>query len=253
MIKENQKIEVEIIRRNMKEYYESKGYKIDKLGQKIVIDARDLPPGSHKKIVYICDYCGQEFERLPYSNARSQGIVQKDACAKCSRSRKGEETCLEKYQVSNPMKLEEFQTKCQESKIRNVQNFGNVKTFNSCSYFVNGIPVSAAQDNLHSIFPDFELNHRFHKYYIDLWKDGICIEYDGRGHDMEVRMGKIGEEDFAEKERIKKKAILKECRLLRIVDKKDVFKNIGNITKDYLKQIKNFIESNDLYKEIIVD
>lgn len=252
MIKENQLIEITIMRNSMKDYYESKGYKIIKLGQTITINAVDISPSSHRKIIYICDYCGKEFERVPHSNKRSCKYVQKDACAKCAKSKKFEETCLQKYRVKNPMQLDSVQIKQQESRAAK-PNFGEQKTFNSCSYFVNGIPVSAAQDNLHHLFPDFVLNYHFHQYYIDLWHNGACIEYDGRGHDMGVRMGRISKEDFIKKEESKKNIILQENRLLRIIDKKDKFSNINNITVDYLNKIKQFIESDELYKEINVD
>lgn len=52
MIKE-QLIKIKIVRNSMKEYYESKGYKIDKLGQEIYINSKDISNNSHIKITYM--------------------------------------------------------------------------------------------------------------------------------------------------------------------------------------------------------
>ena len=110
MIKE-QLIKINIVRNTMKEYYESKGYKIDKLGQEIYINTKDISPNSHIKITYICDYCGEEFERMPYSNSRSNKDGNfKDSCINCSRKKRAKETCLKKYNIDNPMKLKEIQS-----------------------------------------------------------------------------------------------------------------------------------------------
>ena len=143
MIKE-QLIKINIVRNTMKEYYESKGYKIDKLGQEIYINTKDISPNSHIKINYICDYCGEEFERMPYSNSRSNKDGNfKDSCINCSRRKRVKETCLKKYNVDNPMKVKEIQLKCEKSRTLNNQNF-NGSNFNSCQFFENGIPVSKA-------------------------------------------------------------------------------------------------------------
>ena len=250
MIKE-QLIKIKIVRNSMKEYYESKGYKIDKLGQEIYINSKDISNNSHIKITYICDYCGEEFERMPYSNSRSNKDGNfKDSCIKCSRKKRAKETCLKKYSVDNPMKVEEIQLKCEKSRALNNQNFNGSK-FNSCQFFENGIPVSKAQGLLKEFLPEYELNYHLGKYYIDLFHNNICIEYDGKGHDLGVRMNKISLEDFLSKENEKKNFILKNNRLLKIIDKKDFFKNEENIHK-YINEIKDFIESDEIYKEIII-
>lgn len=249
MIKE-ELIKIKIVRNNMKDYYENKGYKIDKLGQEIFINAKDISDNSHIKIIYICDYCGKEFERMPYSNNRSKKDDNlKDSCVKCARKR-AKETCLEKYGVDHPMKIEEIQTKCEQSREKNKQNFNGSK-FNSCQFFMNGIPVSKAQGLLKKFLPEYELNYHLGKYYIDLFYNNVCIEYDGKGHDLSVRMDKISLEEFLDKENKKRDFILKDNRLLKIIDKKDYFRKEENINK-YIGKIKDFIESDEIYKEIII-
>lgn len=73
-------------------------------------------------------------------------------------------------------------------------------------------------------------------------KDNIAIEYDGKGHDLGVRMGEINLLDFEKKEDKKQKEILENFRLLRIIDKKDRLKNKNKIIDLKIKeQIDNFI------------
>lgn len=244
MIKENQKIEIYIPRQNIAQYYREKGYDC-KTGQTIVIDAKDISSGSHKKIDYICDYCGAQFSRVVYSNER-QKDNSKDSCSKCS-AEKRKETSLKRFGVDNAMKLEEYQLKCEQSKINN--NFDGSKNF-SCTYFVNGIPVSQGQANLSKLFPNFKLNYHYRKYYLDLVYNNIAIEYDGKGHDLGVRMNKISLEDFLTNEKIKEKQILGQYRLLRIIDPKDRLRNKENITSAIITQINDFINSEIKYSKI---
>lgn len=250
MIKEGQKIKICVVRNNIKNYYEEKGYQIKKLGEYIEVKAEDVSSGSHQKITYICDYCGEEFTRSIYSNERSKkGSNKKDACQKCSRTKRNKETNLIKYGVDNPMKVKEFQLECQNSKEDNFKNNGY-----SSKFFEKGIPVSEGQMNIYKLLDNFEINYHYLTYYIDLVKDYVAIEYDGRGHDLGLRMGKISKNDFMKKEQEKQKEILKVFRLLRIIDKKDKLKKKENIDFYKIKeQIDIFIKSDDLYKEIIID
>ena len=230
----------------MVEYYKEKGYEAE-IGKILDVKGEDLTPSSHEKIVYICDYCGKEFSRIVYSNERSKKNGNtKDACKECSRTKRAKETCLINYGVDNPMKKEEFYEKNREGVQRSLEN-SIVKT---CTIFEKGIPVSKGQLNLANILEGFELNYKYDRYYIDLVKDNIAIEYDGKGHDLEVRMGKKSLEDFNQKEKIKTFKILENFRLLRIIDKKDKFRN--NITKEQEKEIKDFINGDKAYKEIII-
>lgn len=245
MIKPGQIIEITLTRPDMVLQYRNKGYE-GKIGQKIQVKAEDLSHQLHKKIQYICDYCGAEFERIIYSNYRSKKKNDKDACVKCSRSKRAKETCLKTYGVDNPMKVKEIQLKNQES---NINNFTNSSKY-SCKYFEKGIPVSQGQKNLFDKLENFELNYKYQTYFIDLVKDNIAIEYDGKGHDMQVRMGKINQEDFDKKEQIKINEILKEFRLLKIIDKKDCFKN--EITQKELEKIKDFINGSEKFQTIII-
>ena len=248
MIKPNQKIKIRLVRPNLVEYYTQKGYK-GKTGEDIIVKAEDLTPVSHKKIVYICDYCGEEFERIVYSNERSKkGGNTKDACTKCSRNNRAKETCNIKYGVDNPMKVDDFYFKNRESVSAGFDN----DVMKSCTAFVNGIPVSQGQIYISELIEESELNFKYDRYYIDIVKDNVAIEYDGKGHDLEVRMGKKSQEDFDKKEKTKTFSILQNFRLLRIIDKKDRFRK--GIPDKYRQEILDFFDCDNIsYKEIIVE
>ena len=230
---------------NLVEYYQSKGYKC-KIGDTIEIEAEDITEGSKMKIEYICDICGHSFIRSPCSNKRAKKEKLVDTCTNCSRQR-AKMTCLERYGVDNAMKKEEFQRKCEESKQKT--NFESDKNYSS-SGFEKGIPVSAGQYRIASLFPDFEVNYHLGKYYIDLFYNNIAIEYDGKGHDLQVRMGKISLEGFQEKEKQKTDFICQSNRLLRIKDSKDKVKRENFEIKKLVEDIKSFIKGDELYKEI---
>lgn len=246
MIKDNQKIEIYIPRKNIAQYYIEKGYDC-RPGQTITIEARDLTPGSKRKVEYICDYCGKQFSRCVGSNNRKHNKENlKDSCEECS-ALKRKETTLKRFGVDNVMKLTEYQLKCEQNKVKN--NFDGAKAL-SCSYFVNGIPVSKGQSNLAEILSEFQLNYHYKKYYLDLVFNDVVIEYDGRGHDLGVRMNKISLEEFQKSETIKEQAILEEYRLLRIIDPNDVLKRKEKITLELITQINDFVNSDIQYQKI---
>lgn len=246
MIKENQLIEVNISANNIN-HYRQKGYN-PIIRQKLLVKAEDIPLTSKQKIIYICDYCGKEFERTVGSNNRNKTKDNnKDACNKCNRN-KSKETCINRYNVENVMQVKEYKNKCLEHKRNDLFN----SNYPTSYIFKNGIPVSLAQNNLCELLQNYELNYKFNEYYLDLFNknEKIAIEYNGRGHDLQVRLNKISIEKFQEKENKRKEEILKNnIRLLIIQDKKDLWKEKNKIE---LKEILNFIKSNQFYKEIII-
>lgn len=145
------------------------------------------------------------------------------------------------------MKVDEFYYKNRESTNKTLEN----NVFKSCTSFVNGIPVSQGQLYISELITGSELNFKYNRYYIDIVKDNIAIEYDGKGHDLEVRLGKKSQQDFDEKEKVKISSILLNFKLLRIIDKKDHFRK--GISEKYQQEILDFINNDIPYKEIIVE
>lgn len=157
--------------------------------------------------------------------------------------KKASETTLLKYGVTNAMQKDGFLRKQRESCKTSV-NFQKKNKY-SVNCFKEGIPVSMAQENLAKCLSDFQLNYPFGRYYIDLCNGKVAIEYDGSGHDLSVRVGKISLEDFKRKEETRRDFIRENFRLLQIRDLKDRFKKTEKI-EEYIDIIRCFInEGND--------
>lgn len=105
------------------------------------------------------------------------------------------------------------------------------------------------------------INHKFGKYLIDIYdcKNKIDIEYDGRGHDLSVRLNKISKDEFINKEDERNKFMLnnglKIIRFVSMDDKIDL--NIVKMIYNHAK-IELLVKNKSIYiynfnnKEIIV-
>ena len=58
MLKENQLIEIPWTQTAQK-YFNEKGYSLFK-GKTIYVKPEELPEGSHREVVAVCDFCGKE-------------------------------------------------------------------------------------------------------------------------------------------------------------------------------------------------
>ncbi len=243
MIKSDELYEVTIVGTNLEHY--RKFYPDIKLMDKIQVKGTELPRSSHVKVKYICDYCGAIYERMKYSEIRSG--EEKNACKKC-RSLKSRDTCLRKYGVEHPMQVSDIH---QRSVDNHIINFG--KEYKDCDFF-NGIPVSKAQKFICDSLENFQLNYKESGYFYDMFNIdlNIVIEYNGKGHDLQVRRGKITLEQFQEKEDIRKETILKKHRLLIIEDKKDKLR-YKKYQPSIINQILNFIHSDKKYDIIYLE
>lgn len=105
--------------------------------------------------------------------------------------------------------------------------------------------TSNQQIHLQELFGG-ELNYRLGKYYIDIFfqNENIYMEYDGRAHDLCVRLGKVSEEDFNKKENIRNSYLsglgLKEFRIKSTTDKlpdDNVLLDIKNTAFYYLIEL----------------
>lgn len=112
MLVENQKIETRWTNTN-KEHYISLGYNFTKMHDKLIVDAVDLPDGSHAKVEFICDYCGNHIVKVWRDAIRYDG---KDCCCKCQKL-KTKDICNKRYGVDNVFQLKEIQDKTRQSLI----------------------------------------------------------------------------------------------------------------------------------------
>lgn len=90
-----------------KQRYFDLGYTDVFTSDEIYVDIEDLSPMSHKKIMVICDYCGEKFfvDYNTYSGNKKKNFNHKDCCENC-KGLKFKETCNLKYGVDAPMQLD---------------------------------------------------------------------------------------------------------------------------------------------------
>ena len=85
------------------------------------------------------------------------------------------------------------------------------------------------------------MNKLFHGYYLDIFVDDwLDIEYDGSGHDMRVKMGKMSQEDFDAQER-KRYAVIHKSGIKTITikgNKQDVLPDDSILLQDINQAIQ---------------
>jgi hypothetical protein len=67
-----------------KRYFIEKGYCFTEYNDKFMCRIEDLNDTSEKKILYICDYCGEENQTSYKHYKRGKLQVDKDACPHCA-------------------------------------------------------------------------------------------------------------------------------------------------------------------------
>ena len=65
MIKQDELYEVTVTGTNINHYRQF--YPDIKMRTKIKVSGNELPPSSHVKVKFLCDFCGEEYERTVYS------------------------------------------------------------------------------------------------------------------------------------------------------------------------------------------
>lgn len=163
---------------------------------------------------------------------------------------KKESTMLKKYGETNPIFIPDIKEKMiSHSKISILSKYGtypvskndNVKSKIRQSFIKNNhitVPASKNQKYLCNLY-DGKLNYNIDFYFLDIFLEHNLIdcEYDGSGHDLCVKLGKISKSEFEKKETqryyyLKQKGI----KLFKIVQK-----NSEILPNDiFLTQIKNY-------------
>ena len=123
----------------------------------------------------------------------------------------------------------------------NVNNLGELRHFQRQSDN-HEVPTSSQQRHLHEILGGI-LNYQFDRYALDIAfpDENIVIEYDGGGHNLQVKFGSVTEKEFKQKEiRREYWLISKGWKLIRIVAphdkllKDNEIMKLVQISKDYL-------------------
>jgi very-short-patch-repair endonuclease len=194
---------------------------------------------------------------------------------------KRKNTLIDKYGVDNPMKVDEVKEKLKETmnekygvdwfsqtddfKIKTketfLKNYGvENPTQNSLIrrkqiislYKNNTAPTSKQQKFLHKVIGG-EINFPFLNYLLDIAfpDEKIYIEYDGGGHDLQVKFGKLSFDEYKQKERKRWYALYrkgwKEIRVISSNDKvpsKIILLEMIKFAKDYLKNNRHYIKFN---------
>lgn len=229
------------------------------------IDAKELSKGSNKEIIYICDFCGDEFIRKVKERERIYKNSKIDSCRKCSiKNReitnlrkfgvkypaqskdilsKMERTMIDRYGVKNPMESQKFIDKIAETKIKN-------GTYNSGAkhIIINGVFASKPQINLGKKL-DGKINYNLFGKFVDivLIDCRIAIEYDGSGHRLSVKRGAKTDDEFNRSEEMFEVKLLENgWRFIRITNTKDLPLDYDRIHEQIIK----FIEEDRYYLHI---
>ena len=216
-----------------KKYYKNKAVSCD--GETFLLRVTDLTEHSSVKVQVQCDYCGKVFEQGYGDYLKINKNINKVACLQCSPI-KLKEVCRKLYGVDNASQLDEVKQKkietCQKnfgcmypmqskqvtdkSKISMKEKYGVehnfyrpeiidiVRTANSRQRYENGtIMSSKAQRHLCELY-NAKLNYSVGFYNLDmLLEENLYLEYNGSGHDMNVKRGQISRKEFERKEYIR--------------------------------------------------
>lgn len=156
-------------------------------------------------------------------------------------------TCLKRYRVEHVFQEENVKEKIKQT---NLKKYGaehaaqnqTIKGKIFKSFFKHGIKTSKQQVYLHNLLGGI-LNFRVKYWYIDIGfeKEKIALEYDGGGHDLAVRLGRLTREEFELKE-IKRVAGLyaEGWKIVRFISPKDKFLDDAVITEIF-DFCKNFL------------
>lgn len=227
----NEKVPVSISRRNRK-YYVDKGYNIpDNFEGIFDIYCKDVNPKSKTNIIFICDCCGTKFERSAQNHYRrfAKAIDSNVYCPNCYHKHtiesmkekygveygtqiegykeKSKETFKKRYGVDHPLQSKRIQEKIKQTCLEKygVNSYTKTEKFREQAKKLfnnnNLVSCSKAQKHICELF-ECKLNYHFHGFYLDcLYQDWLDIEYDGSGHNLSVKTGKITQEDFDLKQR----------------------------------------------------
>jgi very-short-patch-repair endonuclease len=213
-----------------RKHFEGKGYVFTNYKDEFPVDVNDLTNSNKSRVDVNCDYCGDYYQTSwnKYKLRVIDGEIKKSCCKKCI-GQKFKESFQLKYGVSNPSEIKEV---VEKRKIVFMEKFGfdnpsksplikskkeatllkNYGVKNPMDDLIlrekskikktnNGISCSYAQKYLNQILKG-ELNYNVSNIFIDIAfvDEKIYIEYDGSGHDLQVKYNQISKEDFDYKE-----------------------------------------------------
>jgi hypothetical protein len=175
------------------------------------------------KLEYICS-CGNE------SSITLRNFLNGKRCKKCMNKRKIN-TSLINWGTEHPSQNEQIKEKCRDTMFKN-----------------NTAPISTQQIYLHTLLGGI-LNYPLKSLSLDIAypDEKIAIEYNGSGHDLNVKRGNISQEQFNKKEINRNYALYRSgWKLITISSKKDRFP-IESIVFEMFKFAKEYFNQNHSY------
>ena len=167
--------------------------------------------------------------------------------------RKARETCIERYGTPYPIQLQEFKDKVKQTCIEKfgveyVSQAPEIREKVSNTFFKNNSTNTSKQQlYLHNLYGG-ELNFPLRTLNIDICfpEEKIAIEYNGGGHDLLVKTGKITQEEFERKEIIRNSILKKNgYKVITIISDKDklpsdkILLQMLQIAKEYFSKYFN--------------
>lgn len=175
------------------------------------------------------------YEKLKETNLEKYGVENVSQLKEVRQ--KVEQTCLDKYGVGNISQNDEIKEKIKNTNLKKygVECLLSSSEFHACSrvvdmerygvyhhlqnkeilakqketFYKNGnCPTSHQQNYLHHLYKG-EMNYPLSCYNIDICfpDEKLCIEYDGGGHVLSVKLGRITQKEFDRKEIIRNNII----------------------------------------------
>lgn len=271
------------------------GREVIDFSKKIYVRLEDMPEYSEAKVTIKCDYqeegCRNEYQKCvgDYIKNNKNSIVNKDCCsnkkcqskktAECNMIRYGfeyhvnqpeikkkiEETNVDKYGSKTIMGTEYFKEKVKETVtekygVDNISQLEEVKIKKAETFYKNGtIATSTQQRYIHKLLGG-ELNYANNTPSLDIAfpNEKIYVEYDGSGHDLNVKLGQITEKEFKEKEKKRRyymkglgwKEVIISSKKDRIPEDSIIF-NMLSFAKDHFNNNHSWVQF-DIDKEVVI-
>lgn len=223
----------------------------------IIIKIEDLPMGSDAKIEVLCDMCHENKMLVSYGTYNR--VTKKTGSYVCKDciNKKRVQTMLKKYNVENALHSEVFKDKMRQTNIERygVESYTQTKEYNekvkeTCLKKYNVEHISKLEEvkkkkaltsykysskecsrqqfyiyNLYNINNNAELNYPVKSYNLDICfpNEKLDVEIDFGGHNLSVKIGKLTQEEFDQREIIRNNIIKREgYKQMRIISRKDL-------------------------------
>lgn len=207
-----------------------------KSGTEILVDIKDIPKNSHQMVKVKCDYCGKIISVRYDAYNKQREKYEIDCCSDC-RVKKITHSNLDTYGVENCGQLEHVKLKIANSlsgkEVRTSQQQRHIKFLLDDYYdcILNYNCDTTYNFNLDICIPSLK----------------IYIEYDGSGHDLQVKFDNITKEDFKTKEIQRYNMLLRnDWKMIKLISKKDKLPTDERIIKIildamYLLKYNNYV------------